>query len=88
VPIDLVGPVCVRRGCRRPLWKDGLCNRCWRFARLFGKDPGMLAYQPLDGYHDGKDAIELPWEEWEEEARGRGVAVADLLAEKPPAEDP
>ncbi|MEA2423207.1 MAG: hypothetical protein QOF55_2306, partial [Thermoleophilaceae bacterium] len=58
------------------------CNRCWRFAQLFKKDPRMLAFKPLDGYQDGQDAVELPWEEWEREASARGVNVADLLAEK------
>jgi hypothetical protein len=82
VPITFVGPLCARRGCGRPHWKDGLCARCWRFAELFGKDPRMLAYKPLDGYADGRDAVELPWEQWEEEARARGVDVVDLLVEK------
>jgi hypothetical protein len=54
--------------------------RCWRFAQLFKKDPRMLAYKPLDG----SDAVELPWEEWEAEARKRGIALADLIAEPPP----
>jgi hypothetical protein len=82
VPIQFVGRVCARRGCTRPHYKDGLCVRCWRFAGLFGKDPRMLAYHPLDGYRGARDAIELPWEEWEEEARAQGKAVADLLAER------
>jgi hypothetical protein len=77
VPIEFVGQLCARRGCSRPHWKDGLCNRCWRFAKLFGKDPLLLAYQPLD-----TDAVELPWEEWENQARERGIDVADLIAEK------
>jgi predicted DNA-binding ribbon-helix-helix protein len=41
----------------------------------------MLAYQPLDGYRDSRDAIALPWDELEEQARERGVDVVDLLAE-------
>jgi hypothetical protein len=44
----------------------------------------MLAYKPLDAYTGGQDAVELPWAEWEEEARARGVDVVDLLAEKRP----
>jgi hypothetical protein len=86
VPITFVGQVCARRGCNRPHWKDGLCNRCWRFAQLFRKDPRMLAYKPLDGYAGGTDAVELPWEEWEREARERGIDVVDLLVERPPEE--
>ena len=82
MPITFVGQVCARRGCSRPHWKDGLCNRCWRFAKLFGKDPRMLAYAPLDGYRGGQDAIELPWDELEREACERGVGLAELLAEK------
>jgi hypothetical protein len=66
VPIEFVGQLCARRGCGRPHWKDGLCNRCWRFAKLFGKDPRMLAYMPLGGWADEKDAVEMPWEEWEQ----------------------
>ena len=65
MPIEFVGQRCARRGCGRPHWKDGLCNRCWRFARLFGKDPRMLAYMPLDGFRDEKDAITWRWEELE-----------------------
>ena len=42
----------------------------------------MLAYKPLDAYHGGRDAVELPWDEWEEEARARGIDVVDLLAEE------
>jgi hypothetical protein len=84
VPITFVGRVCARRGCKRPHYKDGLCNRCWRFAVLFHKDPHMLAYKPLDGYHGGQDAVELPWDEWENEARARDVNVVDLLLEQPP----
>ena len=43
----------------------------------------MLAYKPLDGYAGGTDAVELPWDEWEREARERGMNVADLLGEQP-----
>jgi hypothetical protein len=82
VTIRLVGQVCARRGCQRPHWKDGLCARCWRFATLFKKDPRLLAYVPLGGYTDQRDAVELPWREWEEEAEERGIDVVDLLIEK------
>jgi len=47
---------------------------------MFGKDARMFAYEPMDGYRDGRDAVELPWERWEHEARARGVAVADIVA--------
>jgi hypothetical protein len=46
----------------------------------------MLAYKPLDAYAGGTDAVELPWEEWEREARERGIDVVDLLVERPPEE--
>jgi hypothetical protein len=75
VPITSIGPVCARRGCSFPLWKDTLCNRCWRLATMFGKDPLLFAYQPLDGYRDERDAVELPWE-----------ALAGLLADRPQRE--
>jgi hypothetical protein len=65
MPVRLTGPICARRGCRRPEWKDGLCARCWRFGRLFNKPPELLAYQPLDGFKDDRDAVELPWEDVE-----------------------
>ena len=48
----------------------------------------MLAYKPLDAYEGGQDAVELPWSEWEAEARARGLDVIDLLVEPqqpPPA---
>jgi len=76
--------VCVRRGCGRPLWKDELCVRCWRLCQLFSKDVRMFAYEPLDGYRDERDAVELPWEHWEQQAGARGVV--DLFAE--PAREP
>ena len=73
MPITLVGQTCARRGCSRPHYKDGLCGRCWRFARLFHKDPAMLAYMPLNGYAGARDAVEVPWEE---------LDLAKLLGEK------
>ena len=39
----------------------------------------MLAYKPLEG---GLDAVELPWEEWEKEARARGLDVVDFLVDE------
>ena len=46
----------------------------------------MLAYKPLDAYSGGRDAVQLPWDEWEKEARARGIDVVELLAEtrRPP----
>ena len=79
MPIVSTGPECVRRGCWRPEWEDGLCHACLRLAKLFDKDPYLFAYKPLYGYSDQLDAVELPWELWEQEAQARGVAVADLL---------
>jgi hypothetical protein len=87
VPIEFVGELCARRGCGRPHWKDGLCVRCWRFAKLFGKDPRMLAYMPLDAYAGGTDAVELPWAEWEREARERGIDVVDVFVSRRPDQD-
>jgi len=81
MPITLVGPLCARRGCRRPDWKDGLCHACWRLAHLFGKDPRLFAYEPLRGYADERDAVALPWARWEAQARSEGRSVADLLAQ-------
>jgi hypothetical protein len=82
VPIGFSGPLCARRDCSRPEWKDGLCNRCWRPPRLFGKDPHLFAYEPLNGYRDARDA-EAPWAGREERARARGVGLAEVLAESP-----
>lgn len=84
VPITYIGPLCARRGCRRPAYRNDLCGQCWRLARMFGKDVELFAYKPLDGYGDDRDAVELPWERWEQEASGRGGGVADLFAEAPP----
>jgi len=46
----------------------------------------MFAYEPLDRYKDDRDAVELPWERWEQEARHRGGGVADLFAGAPAAD--
>lgn len=86
MPIAYIGPTCARRGCTYPIWKDALCNRCWRLARFIEKPPELFAYEPLNGYSDPRDAVALPWERWEQDARERGVAVADLLAERPAAD--
>lgn len=66
----------------RPDWNrgHGLCHACLRLARLFGKDPEMFAYEPLHGWGDDRDAVELPWERWEQEARAHGHSLADALA--------
>jgi hypothetical protein len=80
VPIAFTGSTCARRDCTRPVWSDGLCGRCWRLAKLFGKDPRMFAYEPLNGYADERDAVALPWERLEREAAARGIGVADFLA--------
>lgn len=77
-----------RRGCRRPNWRDGLCHACWRLAVLFKKDPRMFAYKPLDDYGDERDAVEFPWEEWEREARGRGLDLTDVIARAGDDEEP
>jgi hypothetical protein len=42
-----------------------------------------MAYEPLDGYQGDRDAVELPWAEWEQQARDRGIDLIDLLAEPP-----
>jgi hypothetical protein len=76
VPIAYTGPVCSRRDCSRPEWQDGLCGRCWRLAKLFGRDPLMFAYEPMHGYADARDAVALPW------------ADLDRLLADPPDPDP
>lgn len=81
VPIISSGDVCARRDCQAPVWSDRLCARCWRLARFIGKDPGMFVYEPLNGYRDERDAVELPWDAWGEEARTRGGSVADMFSE-------
>jgi hypothetical protein len=83
VPIHHVGPVCARRGCGRPVWKAPLCAYCWRLARFLDKDPEMFAYVPLHGYDGDRDAVELPWELWEDRSGGRDGSVADLFAVAP-----
>ena len=39
----------------------------------------MFAYEPVDGYRGDRDAVELPWDQWETEAGARGESVVDLL---------
>ena len=46
---------------------------------MFGKDPRMFAYEPLDGYRDTRDTVPLPGDSWESEATARGGGVADLF---------
>jgi hypothetical protein len=77
MPIVSIGKTCERLGCTRPLWKDSLCNPCWRLARLFGKDPAVLVQEPLIG----KNGIALPWKEWEEKAEASGKSLADQIGE-------
>ena len=81
--IVATGPVCARRSCARPLWKDDLCGRCWRLAHMFGKDTRMFAYHPVDGFSDPSDAVAWPWERWEREAAARGSTVVDALGDAP-----
>ena len=92
VPITSYGPLCARRGCRGPVWRDRLCGNCWRLARLFDKDPRLFAYEPLQGYRNDRDAVELPWEQWERQANAGGRGIADLFASGPdrskPRDDP
>ena len=84
MPVTFIGPRCARRGCQRPIWEDRLCANCWRLADLFGKDKEMFAYEPLHGYSDDGDAVELPWQGWEREASASGLGLADLFAEALP----
>jgi hypothetical protein len=89
VSIDWIGPVCARRGCQRTLWKAGLCGPCWRLCHMFGKDPLMFAYAPLDGYGDERDAVGLPWECWQQEAGAHGRGLVDYwFADSPHARPP
>jgi hypothetical protein len=88
VPIAYTGERCGRRDCVRPEWKDGLCSRCWRLARLFGRHPHMFALEPLNGFRDARDAPALPWERLEREARARGLGLADLLGRRPDPQEP
>ena len=83
MPIASYGPLCERRGCRGPAWRDRLCPHCWRLARLFGRDTALFVYEPVQGYRDDRDAVELPWEQWEQEANAEGQGVADLFAPRP-----
>lgn len=43
----------------------------------------MFAYEPANGYADERDAVSLPWDEWDRKARaGGGGGVADLFAQR------
>ncbi len=68
----------------KPAARDGLCAYCFRLARFFGKDPQLFAFEPTDAYKDERDAVELPWDQWDEDARTRGIGVADMFARRPP----
>ena len=74
MPIVSSGPLCARRGCRRPDWRrgHGLCHACTRLARLFGRDPALFAYEPLDGYRDERDTVAFAWDRWEADAQALG----------------
>jgi len=48
----------------------------------------MFAYKPLGEYGDERDAVELPWEEWEREARARGLNLTDVIAQAGGDEEP
>lgn len=41
----------------------------------------MFAYEPVDGYRSDRDAVELPWEEWETQAGAHGKSVVDLFTD-------
>ncbi len=41
----------------------------------------MFAYKPLDDYGDERDAVAFPWEEWEREARARGLNLTDVIVQ-------
>lgn len=55
---------------------------------MFGKDPDMFAYEPLDGYRGERDSVALPWDSLEAEAQARGLGVADVLADPSSADAP
>jgi hypothetical protein len=55
---------------------------------MFGKNPEMFAYEPLNGYRHERDAVELPWESWEQEAGADGRGVADLFGQPRPTGRP
>jgi len=48
----------------------------------------MFAYAPLDGYCDDRDAVEFPWERWEQEVGAQGRGLADWFADMPAPRDP
>lgn len=84
MPVTKFGPTCARRGCQRPVWNDPLCGPCWQLSHLFNRNPRMFAYEPVDGYRSDRDAVELPWDQWETEAGARGESVVDLFAKPEP----
>jgi hypothetical protein len=83
MPISSYGPMCERRGCRGPAWRDRLCPNCWRLGRLFGKHFALFVYEPVHGYRSDPDAVELPWDQWEQKASADGRGVAALFASAP-----
>jgi hypothetical protein len=48
----------------------------------------MFAYKPLGEYGDERDAVELPWEEWEHAARAQGLNITDVIAQAGDGEEP
>lgn len=36
-PMHFTGDQCAKAACVRPLYRDGLCARCWQLARMFGR---------------------------------------------------
>jgi len=82
MPIVYMGPVCARRGCRRPQWKGVLCHDCWRLAHMFHRDPELFAFEPLDGWYGERDAVEVPWE------RVNALLAAPPSPAEPPPADP
>src|SRR4051795_13734421 len=48
-------------------------------ARFSARTPPLSPRGPMHGWLDARDAVALPWEEWERQARARGLPLADLL---------
>ena len=84
MPVTNLRPHLRPPGLSRPIWNDSLCGPCWNLCRLFRKDTRMFAYEPVDGYRGDRDAVELPWDQWETEAVARGESVVDLFTKPDP----
>jgi len=50
---------------------------------MFGRDPRVFAYEPLDGYTGARDAVPLPCNELERGGPGTGRRAGDLIARRP-----